>query len=97
MGNTPASGIRIDEDTELRLHQESYAQELFDLIDRNRQYLREWLPWLDFETSIEDTREYIESTFRQFGNNEGFQMGIWYRGQIVGSIGYHPIDWNNCD
>jgi len=95
MGNTPTIGIRIDGDTELRLHQESYAQELFDLIDQNRQYLREWLPWLDFETSVEDTREYIKSTFKQFGNNEGFQTGIWYRGQIAGSIGYHPIDWNN--
>jgi len=95
MGDTPTLGIRIDDDTELRLHQESYAQEYFDLIDQNRQYLREWLPWLDFETSVDDTREYIKSTLKQFGNNEGFQTGIWYRGQIVGSIGYHPIDWNN--
>ena len=93
MGDKPTLGIRVDDETELRLHQESHAQGLFDLIDQNRQYLREWLPWLDYETSVEDTRNYIKSTLKQFGDNAGFQTGIWYQGQIVGSIGYHPIDW----
>ena len=35
---------RIDEDTELRLHHERHADELFGIVDRNRAYLWEWLP-----------------------------------------------------
>jgi len=93
MSNTPILSIRIDDDTELRIPEERYAQELFALIDANRVYLREWLPWVDHETSVEDTKAFIRGALQQFAHNEGFQMGIWYKGQVVGVIGYHPIDW----
>ena len=95
MSKTPKLGIRIDDDTELRIYEERHAQELFDLVDRNRRYLREWLPWLDYETSVEDSKAFIKNALQQFANNEGFQMGIWYRGKLAGGIGYHQIDWAN--
>jgi len=44
MSNTPILCMKIDDDTELRIHEERYAQELFTLIDTNRAYLRKWLP-----------------------------------------------------
>lgn len=94
MSNKPILSIRIDDDTQLRLHEKRYAQAYFDLIDQNRTYLREWMPWLDHETSVENTREYIKSALRQFADNGSLQTGIWYQGNIVGSIGYHPINWN---
>lgn len=31
------------------------ADELFDVTDRNRSYLRQWLPWLDNITRPEST------------------------------------------
>lgn len=95
MSNRPILSIKIDEDTDLRLHEERHAQGLFNLIDANRAYLREWLPWLDYEMSFEDTRAYIRSSLLQFANNEGFQLGIYYKGQLAGAIGYHSIDWAN--
>ncbi|MGI9058393.1 MAG: GNAT family N-acetyltransferase [Ktedonobacteraceae bacterium] len=90
-----AFSIKIDADTELRLHEERYAPSYFALIDQNRAYLREWMPWLDYEQSSETTALYIRGTLQQFTDNLGFQSGIWYQGQIVGSIGFHPINWNN--
>lgn len=95
MSNTPIFNIRIDDDTELRIHEERYARELFALIDANRAYLREWLPWVDDETSVEDSKAFIKSALQQFANNEGFQMGIWYKGRLAGVIGYHSIDWSD--
>jgi hypothetical protein len=44
MKNTPGLSIRIDEDTELRLYEERHAQEVAELVDQNRAYLRQWLP-----------------------------------------------------
>ena len=41
---------------ELRLVEEADAEKLFHLIDRNRQHLRRWLPWLEGNMSIEDTQ-----------------------------------------
>ncbi|HLX40208.1 MAG TPA: GNAT family protein [Ktedonobacteraceae bacterium] len=85
--------MRIDDDTELRLHEERYAEEYYQLIDRNRVYLREWMPWLDDEQSVQDLRVFMRGSLQQFASNEGFQAGIWYRGRIVGSIGLHDLDW----
>lgn len=85
----------IDDETELRLLKERHAEELFVLMNQNRKYLREWLPWLDTNKSLDDTEEFIKGSLEQFANNSGFQSGIWFRGRLVGVIGYHKIDWAN--
>ena len=71
------------------------AEELFLLVDSNRLYLRQWLPWLDMTRNIDDMLAFIESSMRQLDSNLGFQAGIWQKGQIVGIIGYHHLDWAN--
>ena len=38
---------RIDADLELRLLEPRDSAALFALVDANRGYLREWLPWVD--------------------------------------------------
>ena len=95
MSRTPKLGIRVDEDTNLCMLEERHAQELYELVDANRAYLREWLPWVDYERAVEDSRAFIKHALQQFASNEGFQLGIWYRGQLAGVIGYHPINWSN--
>ena len=87
--------ISIDDDLELRLLEEADTAALFGLIDRNRAHLRRWLPWVDGTVVPADTTAFIEHSLQQFESNRGFQAGIWYRGTLVGVIGYHPIDWQN--
>jgi ribosomal-protein-serine acetyltransferase len=93
MGNRPQLCIRIDEETELRIFEERHAREVAELVDQNRAYLRQWLPWVDNSRTVEDSRAFIRSSLQQFAQNEGFQMGIWNRDTFAGGIGYHPIDW----
>jgi ribosomal-protein-serine acetyltransferase len=95
MKHVSAFNMPIDDETELRLHEERYAPEYFALIDQNREHLRQWMPWLDYEQSVADTAAYIRSTLQQFAHNEGFQCGIWHQDKIVGSIGFHALEWNN--
>lgn len=87
--------FKLAEDAELRLLEESHAEEFFDLMDRNRAYLREWLPFLDYNKSSADTLDFIRSTRKQIADNNGFQVGIFYKGQIAGIIGYHYVSWAN--
>ena len=75
---------RIDEDIELRLHQNRYAEELFALVDRNRAYLREWLPWLDNTTTLEDERTFINASLESFARGELLPLGIWHQGSQIG-------------
>ena len=87
--------LTVDDTIKLCLCEERHAEELFDLVDQNRIYLREWLPWLDVNTSPADTKKFIKTSLEQFVNNKGFQTAIAFQGWLAGMIGYHPIDWAN--
>ncbi len=87
--------LRIDDDLYLRQLSEADAKPLFAVIDANRQYLRQWLPWLDTSRSPDDTLAFIRMALDQFANNDGFAAGIWYRDAVVGTIGFHKVDWLN--
>jgi ribosomal-protein-serine acetyltransferase len=80
---------------ELRLLEERHSATVFALADRERQRLRQWLPWVDATTSEDDILAFIRRTLEQFANNNGFAAGIWEHGRFVGNIGLHPIDWRN--
>ena len=84
---------KIDQSRELRLLETHHAEALFALSDRNRNYLRRWLPWLDEALSPHNTCEFIKSTLQQFANGQGFTAGIWIDGEIAGVIGHNSIDW----
>ncbi len=71
------------------------AEDLFPLVDGNRAYLREWLPWLDVTRTIDEMLAFIESAVRQQSSGLGFQAGIWYQNQLIGVIGYHHLEWAN--
>ena len=81
--------------SELHLVEEADADKLFALIDRDRAHLRQWLPWLDGNTSVEDTYAFIRHAQEQYASKKGFQAVITYKNETAGIIGYHPIDWQN--
>ncbi|WP_202079022.1 GNAT family N-acetyltransferase [Caldalkalibacillus salinus] len=85
----------IDHELELRLLELNHAQPLFQLIDRNRKHLREWLPWVDGTQQQEDSDTFIRLTREKFASSTGLDVGIWWRGELVGVIGFHDIDRAN--
>lgn len=95
MEKKPRFILPVDEDIELRLFEEADASDLFQLIERGRGYLREWLPWVDYETSIEDSRSFVKRSVQSYLDNEGFNLGIRYQGQLAGVISFHTVDWPN--
>lgn len=72
-----------------------HAEELFRVVDENRAHLRCWLPWLDRNRSVDDTRAFIETTRAQLAANNGYSCAILVDGAIAGIIGQHGIDWAN--
>lgn len=80
----------------LRLLEESDAEELFALVDANREHLEPWMPWVPNERSADDVLPFIRGTRKQIGDNEGFQTAIVSPdGRIVGMVGFHGVDWLN--
>lgn len=86
---------KIDEDLALKLIELRDAEKVFDLTNNSRDYLREWLPWLDATTKLDDTKEYITLSLKGFAENRSITTVILYKGQIVGVASYNSIDWTN--
>jgi len=87
---------RVDEDTELRLLEERHAEEFYALQMANREHFRQWLDWpLDENYSLEDSKGFIKRALNRFANNNGFEAGIWFQGELVGEVSYDRIDWLN--
>jgi ribosomal-protein-serine acetyltransferase len=76
----------------LRILNLNDAAEMFRVVDRNRDHLRPWMPWLDHTLSPADIAAFIETTVKQQDENKGFQTAILLNDKIVGCMGYHPID-----
>jgi len=83
---------------ELRPLEERHAAALYACVDENRDYLREWLPWVDGTTGESDTLEFIRGSLEQVSANDGIAAGIWQTvdaGGVIGVIGTHKINWPN--
>ena len=83
---------QINEDLKLGLSIPLYADELFALTDRNRAFLKQWLPWLDGVKRPADTREFLESQLAGFQRGDMLHVTIFYQGGIAGVLGYNRID-----
>jgi len=86
---------KVDNNVELRLIEPRHAEELNALIERNMNHIKKWSAWLKDDRSIENTRAFIERNLKQFAENEGFAVGIWYRDKMAGQIEYNYLDLNN--
>ncbi len=85
----------VTDSIHLRILELRDVEQLYALTHTSRQHLREWLPWVDHVESVDDSRQFIQSTLSQYAGNNGFQLGIWYRETLAGVIGLHHIDWPN--
>jgi ribosomal-protein-serine acetyltransferase len=86
---------RLTDDVTLELLEVRHSDELFRVTDSNRAHLRQWLPWVDGSKGPEDTKAFIQLTRKQLLDNNGFQTAIRCRGEIVGVVGHHSVNWAN--
>jgi len=85
----------VAEGIEIRLFETGDAETVFATADRNREYLREWLPWVDRTQSARDILEFIARAHYKFQISRAPDAGIWIDGVFSGSIGVHSVDWTN--
>jgi ribosomal-protein-serine acetyltransferase len=78
-------GIRVDDEIFLRLHEERQADELFRLVEQNRDHLRPWMPWVDATRSPDDIRAYLRGTLQSLADGKVYGFVILDRGEMVGS------------
>jgi len=84
--------IQVNDSLSMELLRADHAEELFALTDTNRQYLREFLPWLDLTRSLADTKAFIQSTIDQYPPGQGPQFALKYQGALCGLNGFDKIN-----
>ncbi len=87
--------IEINNSLKLKLVSIDHAERIFDLVNGNRIYLGAWMPWVELTVSVNDTKDYIQSSLKRYSVVDGFDCTIFYNNSIVGLIGLHKIDCAN--
>ncbi len=87
--------IRIDDKLSLEPIGQHHAQAMFELVDRDRQHLREWLPWVDSMQTIEHYHNHITYCKKAEEQQTDFAYVIIYDGKMAGRIGIHYIHHHN--
>jgi len=87
--------IPVDDTTSLEFLEEIHAESLCNLVNNNRVYLREWLPWVDHMQTVANFAYYIGDTKKRAVEKTDFGYAIIINKNIVGRIGLHHINYQN--
>jgi len=86
---------RIDPNTYLRILELRDAEQVFKLVDKDRENLAKYLPWVTSSKAMTDTEAFISAELGRYAKNNGFTSGIFYKDEFVGCIGIHDVNWSN--
>lgn len=84
--------IPVDDEIYLGLLEERHSQPLFECVDVNREHLRQWLPWVDETTTVDDSWAFIRSALERFAAGTGITTGVFYGGKLVGVVSYNQLN-----
>lgn len=89
---TQVDGPRI----QLKARSRDHAEEMFAMIDRNRQHLRPWMPWESVTLKVEDSAAYLDMTISWREKRSTFDYSIFESStfKMIGSFGIHSINWD---
>ncbi|BBH52164.1 GNAT family N-acetyltransferase [Fluviispira sanaruensis] len=67
------------------------AKDLADIIEKNRSYLKQWLPWLNHSNSTSDSEQFIKKCMQDYGDKKSLTLAIFYENTLVGLISFNEI------
>ncbi len=88
--------LHVDEQTEIRLLRIEDADTMYDVTIRNRGHLEPWMSWMDRVIDVSDTYGFLRNAEKEAFDHTAFKSGIWQRGELIGAIDLHDIDWQNA-
>lgn len=80
----------------LKKHEESLASKMFSCVEKDRNRLGQFLPWVPFVKTVEDELNYIKHTHKCWDEGTLFDYGIFRKDNDIymGNIGLHSIEWD---
>ena len=87
--------INIDENIKIELINENHSQPIFDIVDKNRIHLRQWLPFVDRMQTVEFAENFVKGTIQRNKDGNEFAFVIIENDKVIGRIGVYKIDGQN--
>jgi len=88
----PNIHLSFGQEIQLKSLKPEDSVELFQLVESNRNHLREFLGWLDHNKSEKDTATFISKEQQLVSRGESLTLSIRYQEKLVGLVGFHNID-----
>ena len=78
----------------LILPETKYAEEMYNVIDNERERLGEYLPWVHNLKSAEEEKKVIKDTLQQMLDKKMFVLMVLVDGEVAGMVDLHEIKIN---
>lgn len=87
--------LPVDDRISLKQIELMDAVDMFLTIDSQRDYLREWLPFIDATKDVEDSMDFVKSIYHGSEGSHELVFVIQYNGTFIGLIGFKDTDYQN--
>ncbi len=84
--------IKINDKLSLTIPTTEESQNIYEIIDKDRKHLREWLAWVDKTTSATDIENNIIERIAKFEKKEAASFYAKYEGKWIASVGFISIN-----
>ena len=87
--------LYVDELLSLELINAVHAPATFDMVDKNRLYLRTWLPFVDQMETVGFAERFTQETMQRNLDGSEFAFVIMEQQCVIGRVGVYKIDKRN--
>ncbi len=84
--------IKVNDKLSLKIPRLEDSKEIFDIVDKDRKHLREWLIWVDKTISPKDIEANTAERIEKFDKKEAAAFYAYYEKQWIASVGYISLD-----
>lgn len=91
--------LKINDHLSLHLARLELAEGIFGVVDAQRDYLRQWLPWVDKTKYVEDTRQFLRESMEHNSRGSRLTTILLHGNEVAGSLGvvqFHK-DFKKCE
>ena len=88
--------LTVKDDIFLKELEINDAAHIFKAIDSQREYLGEWLPFVEFTKSVKDSLDYVNSVVTMPEDCKEWQFSVFCGDDFAGLAGFKGTDRLNC-
>lgn len=68
------------------------AADFFELVNQNKKFLSQWMPWPEHIEGIKDAQAFIRYNTNAFQSDQGMALGIWEHNNLIGEVSLTSLD-----